>query len=150
METGVESRGSDLVKIKEAFGCKETDVRVYSPLTLAYIGDCIYDLIIRTVVVERGNRPAARLHKETVRYVKAAAQAAMADALQDEFKEEEQAVYRRGRNSKPHTMAKNASPVDYKKATGLEAVFGWLYLKDDMERILMLVQEGLVRTGMEL
>lgn len=146
METGV----SCLNLIKEAFLCKEMDVRSYSPLTLAYIGDGIYDLIIRTVVVERGNRPAHKLHKETVRYVNAGAQAAMADILQDIFTEEETAVYRRGKNAKPHTMAKNASPEDYKKATGLEAVFGYLYLQDRLERILELVKEGLQKLEMEL
>ncbi|MCI8287005.1 MAG: ribonuclease III [Lachnospiraceae bacterium] len=120
---------------------------MYSPLTLAYVGDAIYDLIIRTMVVERGNRPVNELHRLSIKYVSANAQAQMAQALEGSFTEEEQAVYRRGRNSKPHTTAKNASVQDYLRATGFEAVLGWLYLRDDMKRILELVRNGIEAAG---
>lgn len=135
--------------IRGTFPGKSQDIRSYSPLTLAYIGDAVYDLIIRTVVVERANRSANVLHHITVRYVSAGAQARIVTALLEHFTEEEQAVYQRGKNAKPHTTAKNASPGDYMKATGFEAVLGWLYLKSDMERILELVKKGIEAAGIE-
>ena len=139
-----------LAAIRETFPGKQQDIRTYSPLTLAYIGDAIYDLIIRTVVVERANRPANDLHRMTVRYVSANAQSKIVEALLDRLTEEEQSVYRRGRNAKPHTTAKNASTEDYMKATGFEAVLGYLYLTDSTERALELVKEGIELAGMKL
>ncbi len=129
---------------------EESVIRGYSPLALAYIGDAVYELIIRTAVVGRANRPVNDLHRITVRYVNAGTQARMAEALFDSLTQEEQDVYRRGRNAKPHTTAKNASLTDYKKATGLEALFGYLYLGGNKERILELVREGTARLGLEL
>lgn len=143
-------RGSLLLAIQAAFPARKQDIRAYSPLTLAYIGDAVYDLIIRTVVVEQANRPANALHRITVKYVSATAQSKMVQALMDRLTEEEQAVYRRGRNSKPHTTAKNASTADYLKATGFEAVLGYLYLTDNMPRVLELVREGIRLAGMEI
>lgn len=137
-----------LAQIKETFPGKCQDVRGYSPLALAYMGDAVYDLIIRTVVVERANRPSNELHRIVVRYVSAGAQAGIVQALMDRLTEEERAVYRRGRNSKPHTMAKNASAEDYLKATGFEAVLGYLYLKGDTPRVLALVKEGIELAGL--
>ena len=139
-----------LPRILEIFPGKRPDVRTYSPLTLAYIGDAVYDLIIRTVVVERANRPARDLHHITVRYVSAGAQARIARALESRFTEEEWSVYRRGKNSKPHTSAKNASLADYLKATGFEAVIGYLYLTGRMDRALELVREGIGLAGMKI
>lgn len=139
-----------LKDILDAFPGKCQDVRAYSPLTLAYIGDAVYDLIIRTVVVARANRPANKLHRITVRYVSAPAQAAIIQALMNELTEEEKSVYRRGRNSKPRTMAKNASLGDYLKATGFEAVLGYLYLSGRMDRVLELVRKGTELAGLEL
>ena len=131
MEEGIRGEGL-LAQIKACFPGKQADIRAYSPLALAYIGDAVYDLIVRTVVVQRANRPAS-----------AGAQARIVEALMDRFTEEEQAVYRRGRNSKPHTTAKNASARDYLQATGFEAVLGYLYLADNMPRVLELVKEGI-------
>lgn len=128
-----------LEAIKRRFDCKETDIRTYSPLTLAYIGDAIYDLIIRTVVVERANRSANQLHKMTTRYVNARTQAQMIEVLEEYLSEEEISVYHRGRNAKSYTSAKNASIAQYRKATGLEALFGYLYLQNKMDRLLALV-----------
>ena len=136
-------------RIQEAFPGKRQMLESYSPLTLAYIGEAIYDLVIRTVVVGRANRPANILHHITVKYVSAGAQARIVTALQERFTQEEQEVYRRGKNAKPHTTAKNASPGDYRKATGFEAVLGWLYLKNEMERVLELVREGISAAGLE-
>lgn len=128
--------------IKEAFDLKEVDVRTFSPLTLAYIGDGVYDLIIRSVVVERANASANKLHQKATKYVKASAQAAMILALQEELSEDEVAVFKRGRNAKSYTVAKNASMTDYRNATGFEALVGYLYLTGQNERILELVKKG--------
>ncbi len=132
-----------LTLIKKSFDLKEVDIRTYSPLTLAYIGDAVYDLVFRTAVVQRGNTSANKLHHQTIQYVKAPAQAVMVDVLMEEFTAEEFAVYKRGKNAKPYTMAKNATMTEYKKATGLEALVGYLYLTDRMERVLELIQVGL-------
>ena len=139
-----------LGQIKEKFQCEPVDVRTYSPLTLAFIGDCVFDLIIRTVVVERGNRAASGLHKTKSAIVKAQSQAQMIEALLPELTDEEQSVYRRGRNAKSYTTAKNASIGDYRKATGFEALVGYLYLQDRTGRILELVQKGLELTGLQI
>ena len=157
-----------LTKIKEAFACEGQDVRAYSPLTLAYIGDGIYELVIRSVVVERANhsgiyelvirsvvveranRSANDLHKKTTRYVKAPAQSAMIEALLPELTQEEEAVYRRGRNAKSYTTAKNASVADYRRATGFEALMGYLYLTGQIDRMLQLIKDGIRLAGMEL
>lgn len=129
-----------LDEIREKFACKEADIRSYSPLTLAYIGDAVYDLIIRSVIVGRGNMPPNKLHKTVIRYVNAKTQAKMIEALEAELSEEEAAVYHRGRNAKSYTTAKNASVGEYRKATGLEALFGYLYLDNRMDRLLSLIE----------
>lgn len=139
METGVDF----LTLVKKSFTLKEVDIRTYSPLTLAYLGDGVYDLIFRTMVVMRGNTSANRLHHKTVAYVKAPAQASLAEKILEELTPEELSVYKRGKNAKPYTMAKNATMGEYKKATGLEALMGYLYLTDQMERALGLIQSGL-------
>ncbi|MDE7447155.1 MAG: ribonuclease III [Lachnospiraceae bacterium] len=132
-----------LTLIKKSFDLKEVDIRTYSPLTLAYIGDAVYDLIFRTDVVLQGNTSANKLHNKTVQYVKAPAQARLIESIMEDLSEEELAVYKRGRNAKPYTMAKNATMGEYKKATGLEALMGYLYLTDQMDRALQLIQRGL-------
>lgn len=139
-----------LKQLKKEFECGEVDIRTYSPLTLAYIGDGMYDLIIRTVVVERGNRAAANLHKKSIKFVNAATQAAMIEVIKEELSEEEQSVYRRGRNAKSYTTAKNASIGDYRKATGFEALLGYLYLQDRMDRVIELVKLALDRLKLEI
>lgn len=131
--------------IKKEFGCKETDLRTYSPLALAYIGDAVFDLVIRTIVVERGNKSANNLHKKTVAYVNARVQARMIDALESELTQDELAVYHRGRNAKSYTTAKNASVIEYRKATGLEALCGYLYLDGQQDRLLYLIREAIAK-----
>ncbi len=133
--------------IKRQFGVEEVDIRTYSPLALAYIGDGVFDLVIRSVIVGRGNTGANRLHHRTSHIVKAHTQAKIAESLLPHLTEEEAAVYRRGRNAHSPTMAKNATMSDYRKATGLEALFGYLYLAGQFERIVSLIREGLVQTG---
>lgn len=141
METGINAF------ILEKFGVEEKDIRTYSPLTLAYIGDGIYDLVIRSLVVGEGNTHANLLHRKTSGMVKAKAQSELIEALLPELTEEEEAVYRRGRNAHSPTMAKNATMSDYRRATGFEALMGYLYLKNEFPRLVELVKLGLGRTG---
>ena len=146
MEEGVNL----LEKIKEAFSVKEMDIRSYSPLTFAYVGDAVYDLIIRTVVVGRANKAVSALHKKTSSIVKAKTQSDIIEVMMPHLTEEEREIYKRGRNAKPHTMAKNASVSDYRRATGFEALIGYLYLDGKFDRILVLVKEGLATLDIAL
>ena len=129
--------------MQEVFQMKEVDVNSYSPLTLAYIGDSIYDLIIKSLVINQGNRQVNKLHKETSMYIQASTQSLMMRAMQEELTEEEHAVYKRGRNAKSVSPAKNQSITDYRRATGFEALLGYLYLKKEWKRMLDLVKIGL-------
>lgn len=139
-----------LRKLQKEFACEEVDLRNYSPLTLAFLGDCVFDLIIRTVIVERGNRAADSLHKKKSAIVKAQTQAKMIEVLLDVLSEEEMAVYKRGRNAKSYTTAKNASVTDYRKATGFEALLGYLYLQNKEDRIIELVKSALGQLDVEI
>ncbi|MDO5132342.1 MAG: ribonuclease III domain-containing protein [Eubacteriales bacterium] len=123
----------------------EVDVRTFSPLALAFLGDAVYSLIIRTSVLAKGNRQAEKLHNETTRLVRAQKQAAIGRTLYDLLTTEEQKVYRRGRNSNPMHRAKGASLEEYLQATALETLCGWLYLQGRTERLM-----ELIRTGLEL
>ena len=131
--------------LKEQFELKNIDVRTYSPLALAYIGDGIYDLYIRTIIVGEGNCPANKLHKRVSELVKAPRQSKMIKKLKEHLTEEERQIYKRGRNAKSHTVAKNASVSDYRRATGFEAVMGYLYLTNQLERIVDLIKLGLAK-----
>lgn len=146
----MEESVSLLEKLKKEFSCKEVDIRTYSPLALAFIGDCVFDLIIRTVLLERGNRAPQGLHKEKSGIVKAETQAAMAEILSDILTEEEMSVYKRGRNAKSGTKAKNATTGDYRKATGFEALLGYLYLSEKEDRMIELTKLGLERLSIEI
>ena len=126
-------------KYLNEFGLEEQDLRTYSPLTLAYIGDAIFELVVRTVLVERKNTQAEKLHKAATKIVKAETQALMIEAIKEELMEEELAVYKRGRNAKAVTRAKNATMSEYRRATGFEALMGYLYLKGDIERMIELI-----------
>ena len=136
--------------LNDKFNIEAKDIRTYSPLTLAYIGDSIYDLVIRSILVNKGNTPVNKLHQRASQVVKAQTQATMILALMDELTDEEKDWYRRGRNSKPHTKAKNASTMDYLEATGFEAVMGYLYLTGDMDRICELVNRGINILGLDI
>jgi ribonuclease-3 family protein len=132
--------------IQDSFDIKEVDIRTYSPLALAFMGDCVFDLIIRSIVVGEGNRQASKLHNKKSQIVKAATQAAMADAIEGGLLEDEADVYRRGKNAHTMSKAKNATDMDYHKATGFEALLGYLYLTHKQDRIMELVKEALSRT----
>ena len=134
---------TNLIQLKELFHLEDQDLRSYSPLTLAYIGDGVYELIIRTILVKKGNCPVNRLHKKASSLVKAGAQSAIMEVIEEELTPEELSVYRRGRNAHSQTMAKHATMADYRRATGFEALMGYLYLKEDYTRILTLVRMGI-------
>ncbi len=143
MEKGLEE---GLIRlIKDAFALPDTDLKTYSPLTLAYIGDVVYDLIIRTLVVEQGNAPVNKLHKRVSSMVKASAQMELYHGIEDMLTEEELSIYKRGRNAKSFTTAKNATITEYRSATGLEALMGYLYLDNRLDRVLELMKAGLER-----
>ncbi len=133
--------------ITELFDVKEVDIRTYSPLALAFMGDCVFDIIIRSMVVAEGNRQAVKLHNKKAGIVKASTQAALIDAITDILSDEEADVYKRGLNAHPASKAKNATDIDYHKATGLETLIGYLYMTHRQDRMLELVREGLVRIG---
>ncbi len=119
----------------------------YSPLVLAFTGDAVYELAVRTMLVKRGNARPNDLNRRKASYVKASAQSRMMAAIEPCLTEEEDAVFRRGRNAKSATVAKNADPVDYRRATGFEALIGWLYLKGDAERLLEIIRTGIESEG---
>ncbi|MCR5545257.1 MAG: ribonuclease III [Lachnospiraceae bacterium] len=132
--------------IKELYDLEDVDVRTFSPLALAYIGDSVFDIIIRTKVVAKGNVPVSKMHKACSDVVRASSQAAILDAISENLTEEEEEVVRRGRNAKSKTTAKNASMIDYRNATALEALIGYLYITGNTKRMQELVKFGLEKT----
>ena len=114
---------------------KEIDIRQYSPLALAYMGDCIFDLCVRTYILKQANMPVNKLHQKAKALVNATSQSKMYRGLLDIATEEEVSILKRGRNAHSNTKAKNSTMIDYKNATGLEALFGYLYLKGEQKRI---------------
>ena len=133
--------------MKQALNLQDVDVRTYSPLVLAYIGDAVYELMIRTKVINHGSMQVNKMHKKSASLVKAETQANLIKALSEELTEEETAVYKRGRNAKAVTMAKHATMMDYRMATGFEALIGYLYLTERYERMFELVHDGLEKMG---
>lgn len=129
--------------IETVLQLEEVDINSYSPLVLAYIGDCVYDLIIKSMVISKGNKAVQKLHKETSSYVQASTQSAMMRAMQPCLTEKEHAIYKRGRNAKSVSPAKNQSITDYRRATGFEALIGYLYLEKEYARLMELVKIGL-------
>ncbi len=132
---------------KESFRLKDADARQYSPLVLAYMGDAVYEILIRTKVVNDGNEQVNKLHKKASALVKAGAQADLLKAIESDLTEEEHAIYKRGRNAKSASMAKNATMKEYRMATGFEALVGYLYLSGQFERLFKLVSLGLTKIG---
>lgn len=130
-------------ELRELFGLKDPDIRSYSPLTLAYIGDGVYELVIRTILVKKGNCPVNRIHRKASSLVKASAQSAILEKIEGHLTQEEHDIYRRGRNAHSPTMAKHATMADYRRATGFEALMGYLYLKEEYTRMLTLIRMGI-------
>lgn len=129
-------------ELEKVFELQEVNVAEYSPLTLAFMGDCVYELIIRTRIVYSGNTHVSVLSKKSSALAKAQTQAKIIEGLFDSLSEEEQAAYKRGRNANTHSKAKNATLGEYRKATGFESLLGYLYLKKDFDRIMEIVKKG--------
>ena len=125
--------------IKNVLGLKEI-----SPLVLAYIGDSIFDLVIKTYLLDtKGNMQVNKLNRFASNIVKAQSQSEMIGIIEPLLSPAEEAVYKRGRNAKSYTSAKNASISDYRRATGFEALMGYLYLEGEYERMIQLIKAGL-------
>lgn len=139
-------------QIIKSFGKEKQDTNLLSPLNLAYIGDAIYEVVIRTVVLEHGNAPVNKLNAKAREFVKAKSQAMLMHhlLLADILTEKEITIYKRGRNAKSNTSAKNASLQDYRIATGFEALLGYFYLEGQMERLLHVVKQSIELAGLEL
>lgn len=135
--------GIDLIaSIKEQFGCEGQDVRTYAPLSLAYIGDAVYELVIRSVLLSRKDMQVHHHHEHATRYVSAAAQAKLMQGILPQLTEEEDGYYRRGRNAKSFSVPKHATIADYRTATGFEALCGYWYLTGQTERLLAMIKAG--------
>ena len=125
----------------------QVEPRQLSPLVLAYIGDSIYDLVIRTYLISLGNMPVNKINRHACRLVKAETQSKLIGILEEQLTENELSVYKRGRNAKSYTSAKNATIGDYRRATGFEALMGYLYLDGQYYRLTKLVHTGLEAIG---
>jgi ribonuclease-3 family protein len=148
MEESINSMSENLTEsIKKSLDLKNVEPRQLSPLVLAYIGDSIYDLVIRTYVVNQGNMQVNKMNRHACMLVKAQTQSELIGIIESELTEEEDAVYKRGRNAKSYTSAKNASIGDYRRATGFEALMGYLYLSGEFNRMMELVVKGLQGIG---
>ena len=121
------------------FPLTEKELKTYSALALAYIGDCVFDLVVRTILVSRGNDKPQAYHRRAIHFVNAAAQKDMMSMRTASLTEEEKAVFRRGRNAKGASPARNQSLHDYRIATGFEALLGYLYLSGQRERLYQLL-----------
>lgn len=123
---------------------KREELITISPLVLAYIGDTVYETYIREYLITKNiNKKVNDLHKSAVKYVKAKAQATIMHEIEEQLTEEELRIFKRGRNQKSHTSPKNADIIDYKHATGFEALIGYLHLGKEKERLEHIIQEGI-------
>ena len=128
--------------IHQYFPHKEKDIRSFSPLKLAYLGDAVYEIIVRTLIIERTDGPVKNLHQHTSSLVNAGSQSQLIQNLMEDLNEEELQAYRRGRNAKTSSVAKNADIHDYRHATGLETLLGYLYLTGQFSRAVELCRIG--------
>lgn len=130
--------------MEESIKMEKIKLITMSPLVLAYLGDTVFESYIREHLIRQNiNRKVNILHKTAVQYSKAQAQATIIHGLLDELTEEEVRIYKRGRNQKPHTSPKNADIIDYKQATGYEALIGYLYLSEDKERLEYIIKKSI-------
>ena len=135
----------NLKKKDRLFGpvCTEAEAGSVSPLVLAFEGDAVYELAVRTMLVQRGHARPNALNRLKSELVKAGAQSAMMETIEPLLTEKEAAVYRRGRNAKAPSPARHASIQDYRRATGFEALAGYLYLCGEEERLFELIEKGI-------
>ena len=134
--------------MEESVKTEQVNAYQYSPLALAYMGDSILDLLVKKYFVTHSNTQPHKYHVEVSKIVKAVNQADYIDQIMEELSEDELDVYKRGRNTNTHSKAKNATMGQYRKATGLEALYGYLYLKGDMDRLQYFV-DGMIRQYLE-
>ncbi len=132
-----------LDSVNETFGLHKVDLRTYSPLSLAFIGDSVFATVVKTVIIERGNCPGKKLHYYSAHLVKAESQALMYDFWSSILTEEEADILRRGHNAKPANTAKNATVQDYLKATAVETLTGYLFLAGEEKRLCELIRQGI-------
>ncbi|MCI9148043.1 MAG: ribonuclease III [Hungatella sp.] len=147
MEEGLNTNRGFTEAYYNNMGIGKTDPAMYSPLALAYLGDGVYELMIRAKVMSQGNMQVNKMHKKSTSLVKARTQAEMMRFLEPRLTQEERAVFKRGRNAKSATVAKHATVIDYRMATGFEALVGYLYLSDQFDRLSELIGQGLKETG---
>ena len=136
--------GIFLEDILDMNNIRPEDAGRLSPLVLAYVGDTVYELFVRTLVIGRGNAPVHKLHKQSVDFVKAKSQSDVIHKLLERLTAEEQDIVRRGRNAKSGTIPKNADVTEYKYATGFETLLGYLYLKREFGRLLEILKMSAV------
>lgn len=134
--------------MEESVKTEQVNAYQYSPLALAYMGDSILDLLVKKYFVTHSNMQPHKYHVEVSKIVKAVNQADYIDRIMEELSEDELVVYKRGRNTNTHSKAKNATMGQYRKATGLEALYGYLYLMGDMDRLQYFV-DGMIRQYLE-
>ena len=139
-----------LNNIKNNFKITEKTPEQIGPLKLAYLGDAVYEMIIRTMLMDERERPVKKMNKKAQSLVNATTQAEIAAVIMDDLTDEEKAVFLRGRNAKSSSVSKHSDIHDYRIATGLESLFGYLYLKDDMERAVELVKSAFDRLDLDI
>ena len=127
-------------KIIDEFDFEIKDAALYNPLVLAYIGDAVYEVYIRTLLISKSNKSVHSLHKYSIEYVNAKAQSSIVHRIHDKLTLEEQNILRRGRNARSGTIPKNANITEYKYATGFEALIGYLYLKKEIDRLIEILK----------
>jgi ribonuclease-3 family protein len=129
--------------IRNAFGLSKVDLRQASPLMLAFVGDAVFELVVRTKTVQSHRVPPRRLHVISSSYACASAQARMSELVAGLLTDEEKEILRRGRNAHASSISKSASVGEYRKATGWESLIGYLYLDDREDRAVELIMEGI-------
>lgn len=148
MEESINNSDRDFLdQMQKALQLQPIDICTYSPLALAYMGDAVYEFMIRTRVVNHGSMQVNKMHKKSASLVKAETQANIVKVILEELTPEETAVYKRGRNAKSVTTAKHATMIDYRMATGFEALMGYLYMTGQSDRMFTLVHSGLEKIG---
>ena len=130
-------------ELLERNNINKVNAKLYSPVTLAYLWDAVYEMFVRTKLVREHNVQVNKLQKLSIQYVKASAQAKQYKKIEEYLTEEEKKIAKRGKNAKVNTMPKNADPIDYMIATGFEALIGWLYLEGKIDRLVEIVDKAI-------
>ena len=140
LKAGIKEEECDLILSAEgllaAFGQEGGDLRNINPLVLAHVGDAVFELIVRTVLARTMNTQVQKIHKKCTSLVNCHAQCELMHKIEPRLNNEELSVYKRARNAKSYTIPKNASPAEYRTATGFEALAGWLYLEGKTKRLI--------------